>query len=410
MSGIRISDLRSPVLTAPQQEALAAAEREPVELTVEAVLAAAAVGEDVGDFGPPDFRERLGLWLAEIDVDPNRTAYSRRRMFRDCERLARNRLRVVDLLTRHPEIHEIEIRQPVIVVGMPRTGTTHLVNTLAADDRFRSLPLWESREPVPRRGRDFRRVEARREWEEQLRLNPNGAVMHAMHPDHIHEELELEAVDFSSYRMEWSMQMLPKWRDYYLSHDQTPHYEFLRTMLKVVQWQRGPDRWLLKCPQHLEQLPALMRTFPDAFVVMTHRDPVSVVQSAVTMMANNSRLAFHRVDVDAVFAYWVDRVERLLSAGVRDLGAIPDGQRVDVRFDELIGDPDGAVRRIYDGAGIELSAEVREQVQVHLVEHAQRKEGRVEYDFRADFGVDPGEVRTRFSEYLGKFPVHEEVL
>src|SRR4029077_13364208 len=128
------------------------AERHPVRLSVDAVLDGATQEEGLTDFGPDDFRFRLALWLAEIDEDDSRTAWCRRRMYLECVRLARNRLRVMNLLGRHPEIHEVRIQAPLIVVAMPRTGTTHVVNTLAADRRFRSLPLWESREPVPKAG------------------------------------------------------------------------------------------------------------------------------------------------------------------------------------------------------------------------------------------------------------------
>ncbi len=121
MTSIRISDLRTPLLTPAQADALAAAERQPVDLSVSAVLSAAAEAEGQDDFGPADFTERMGLWLAEVDADDNRTALCRTRLLSECIRLARNRLRVIDLLRQHPEIHDIEIRQPVIVVGMPGT-------------------------------------------------------------------------------------------------------------------------------------------------------------------------------------------------------------------------------------------------------------------------------------------------
>lgn len=413
---IRITDLHDPVLTGAQRAALAEAEGTPAELSVDAVLAAARQAADLTDFGPDDFVERLSLWLAEVDEDPNRTAFARRRMYDECVRLAANRLRVVDLLQRRPEIHDVEIVAPVVVVGMPRTGTTHLLNVLAADEQFRSLQLWESREPVPVPGEapgpdgvDPRYRRAQQLWDDMRRVNPNGAAMHAMHPEHIHEDLELECIDFSSYRMEWSMQMMPRWRDYYLAHDQTPHYEFIRTMLKVLQWQRGPDRWVLKCPQHLEQLGPLMHTFPDATVVLTHRDPVSVVQSAVTMLGNNARLSFRHLDVEALFDYWVDRIERLLQAGLRDVALVPESQRVDVLFQELIADQLGVAASVYERAGIELSDGARADLERHIAEHSRGREGRVVYDLRGDFGVEPAALRRRFAPYLERFPVTIEV-
>src|SRR4051794_446026 len=146
---IRIDDLAAPVLTDVQRMGLDYGDSKHTTLTVDAVCEVATTRTGLEDFGPLDFRERLGLQLAEMDADPERTGLGRLLMFGDCVRYAANRLRIHALLTRRPEILDVEIVAPVIVIGLPRSGTTHLVNLLAADTRFRSLPLWESYEPVP---------------------------------------------------------------------------------------------------------------------------------------------------------------------------------------------------------------------------------------------------------------------
>ena len=127
-------------------------------------------------------------------------------------------------------------------------------------------------------------------WEAMKAGAPFVAAMHPMEPDHVHEENELMAPDFSNYNLEW-VARAPGWRDHYLAHDQTPHYEFLGRCLKALQWLRGPQRWVLKSPQHLEQLAPLMNAFPDARVVVTHRDPVSVMASMMTMIVYASRMS-----------------------------------------------------------------------------------------------------------------------
>ena len=151
---------------------------------------------------------------------------------------------------------------------------------------------------------------SRRSYEQQIALSPLLRNMHDMTPEHVHEEIEIQALDFSSYELEW-IATVPRWRDHYLAHDQTPHYRYLRKGLQALQWLRGPDRWVLKSPQHLEQLLPLLRTFPDATVVITHRDPVAVIASAITMLAYGDRIRRNRVDPPAVAAYWIDRIERL---------------------------------------------------------------------------------------------------
>ena len=146
---IRIDDLRTPVLNDMQRMGLDYGETVHTELSVDAVCAAAVTQTGLDDFGPDDFRERLELQLDEMNADPERTGLGRMMMFGDCVRYASNRLRIRELLKQHPEILDIPIEKPVIVIGLPRSGTTNLVNLLAADSRFRSMPLWESYEPVP---------------------------------------------------------------------------------------------------------------------------------------------------------------------------------------------------------------------------------------------------------------------
>lgn len=412
---IRIDDLAEPRLTAAQEAALAYGESRPVVLSVDAVLAAAVEATGLDDFGPDDFRERLHLWLSEMDADDERTALGRMSMFGDCVRHAVNRLRIHDLLRRHPEIHDVPIERPVIVVGLPRSGTTHLVNMMAADRRFRSMPLWESREPVPPSGEtvppggvDPRWERCNRTWESSKATLPLLASMHPMNPDHVHEELELELPDFSSYYIEW-VARCPGWRDYYLSHDQKPHYAYLRTVLQILQWQRPRERWVLKSPQHLEQLGPLMATFPDATVVVTHRDPVSVVQSTATMMAYSARLHYRRTRPDWYLDYWTDRIRRLLDSAVRDRDVLPADRTIDVHFQDFMTDDMGTVERIYEIAGLEFTPEARAQVVAYRDAHPRGRDGQVVYDLRTDFGKAPEEVREPFHAYIDRFGVRPEV-
>jgi len=411
---VRIDDLASPRLSELQKGAIEAAGRIPVSFTEDAVLGAARERTGLRDFGPDDFRERLRVWLEAVREDAGLGPVGRVGVFRDCVRYAANRLRLEDLLRRHPEILEVETRRPLIVVGLPRSGTTHLLNLLAADARLRSLPYWESLEPVPDPGEtpgpdgeDPRRARARAAWDLQDRLVPLLKNMHEMSPDHVHEEIELQGLDFSSYQLEW-IATVPRWRDHYLSHDQTPHYAYLKKALQALQWLRGPDRWVLKSPQHLEQLGPLLATFPDASVVFTHRDPAAVIVSAITMLAYGDRLRRRRVDPPAVAAYWIDRVERLLRACDRDRDRVPAAQRLDVLFHEFMADDLATVARIHDLAGLPHTAAVRAELERHLAAHPRGRHGRMRYDLPGDFGVDPAALRERFRFYTDRFPVAEE--
>ncbi len=417
---IRIEDLAAPVLTDMQQAALDYGATLEVELSVASILAEASEATGLTEFGPDDFRERLELLCDEWDSDDGLTNIGRLSLRNKLVSHARSRLLIHDLLTRHPEIHQVEIRAPIIVAGLPRSGTTHLLNLMAADSRLRALPLWESYEPVPMPGeavtgdaRDPRYQRCAQAWETMQQMTPLLAAMHPMNPEHIHEELELMGPDFASYNYEWLCHS-PRWRDHYYASDQTPHYEYMKTVLKILTWQDGDTtgentRWVLKCPQHLEQLPVLHRVFPDATIPVTHRDPVSVIQSAITMLAYGQRINRKRVDLPALLAYWTDRVAHLLEACSRDRSQVPAERSIDVLFHEFMADDLAMVEQIYQRAGLTMTDQARAELQAFLDAHPRGKHGRIVYDLRADFGADPAGLRERFDFYFRQFPVQVEV-
>ena len=228
-----------------------------------------------------------------------------------------------------------------------------------------------------------------------------------MHPSHVHEEIEVQALDFSSYLLEW-IACPPRWRDYYLAHDQTPHYAYMKKVLQALQWMRGPDRWILKSPQHLEQIGPLMATFPDATVALTHRDPVAVIASAITMLTYGDRVRCHRVDPPANAAYWSDRIEALLRACVRDRDLIPEGQAIDVLFHEFMADDVAMVERIYQLADLDMDQGARSSLDAFMAANPRGKHGRIVYDLKRDFGVDPEALRERFAFYFERFPIRSE--
>jgi len=414
---IRIDDLGQPRLNEAQRAALAWGETQKVSLTVDAVLDAARQRTGLSDFGPADFRERLGLLCSEWDGDRPLTALHRGVLFGYLSRYASNRLLIQDTLERHPEILAERIDRPVIVTGLPRSGTTHLVNMLAADARFHSLPLWESYEPVPLPGEpalpdgsDPRYARCAAAWDGMRQVTPLLASMHPMEPDHIHEELELMGPDFASYNFEW-LSMSPRWRDHYYASDQTPHYEYLRRALQLLQWQRRQPgrRWVLKCPQHLEQLPVLLKVFPDATVVFTHRDPVAVIQSTITMQAYTQRIQRPKVELGRLRDYWIERSEHLLRACVRDRALVPLAHSVDCPFHLFMREPWSILTEVYAKAQLPVSAAARASLDHYLAAHPRGRAGQVLYDLKGDFGVEPTQLRERFRFYTDRFTVPSEV-
>jgi hypothetical protein len=417
---VRITDLARPELSEAQQGAKAYADTLQIELSVESILQEAGEVTGLTDLGPPGFRERLRLLCDEWGSDPALVNLGRLSLRNKLLQHASSRLLIQDVLNRHPEIHTVEIKAPIIVAGLPRSGTTHLLNLMAADSRLRALPLWESYEPIPLPGEQplaggveprYQRCEDT--WQMMQSLSPLLAAMHPMNPDHIHEELELMGPDFASYNYEW-LSVSPRWRDHYYATDQTPHYEYMKTVLKILTWQDGDHsgeqtRWVLKCPQHLEQLPVLHKVFPDATVAITHRDPVSVIQSTVTMLAYGQRINRQQVDMDGLINYWSDRVLHLLQACVKDRGTLSAEHSIDVLFHEFMSDDLGMVEKIYARANLEMTRAAREQLQTFIDEHPRGKDGRVVYDLRGDFGVEPEQLRERFAFYFDRFPIQVEV-
>jgi hypothetical protein len=412
---ISIDDLCSPQMTDAQREAIARLEANPVTVSLDTILGRARDATGLSDFGPDDYRERLGRLVDEWNGDTRAYAIKRATLLDYAVHYATNRLLIQDLLNRHPEIHDEPIERPILVAGLPRSGTTHLLNLLGADSRLRSTPLWETlqptpnpREPVVPDGVDPRYARAAARWDAQFAANPLSAAMHPMEPDHFHEDVELMGPDFAGYNFEWLARM-PKWRDHYLATDQTPHYEYMKTVLKILQWQDVQaggtrKRWVTKCPQHLEQLPVLHKVFPDATIAITYRDPVEVIQSAITMVAYGERMAYPTIDAQGVLDYWSDRVEKLLRACVRDRHVWPEAQSVDVPFDTFMADDMAVVREVRAKASLPETDKANEEVCHFIEDHPRGKYGQLVYNLERDFGVSPQELRKRFDFYYEAYP------
>ena len=410
MREVRIEDLAAPQRGPEEQAIYDMALRMHVDLDPDALVARARAETGLDRLGGTGVVDRLRRHLAAVDADTGLSGLGRHLVRDRTLGLLRARLRYEDFVGRHPEALEVELERPVIVVGLPRSGTTHLVNLLAADSRFRSMPWWEVREPTPVRGDgpgrdgvDPRFTRCHAEWETTRSVAPLTALMHDRPPWSIEEDCELVDLDVCSYTLEWHARV-PAWRDFYFELEQRDHYRFLRQQLQVLSYLRGPNRWVLKTPQHLEQLGALLDAFPDATIAFTLRDPVAVLQSAITMLAYGDRMRRVEVDAPGLAEYWVDRVERLLRAAVRDAHLISVDQRVDVEFGEFMQDDLAMAAKILQTAGMELTDTARAELEGYLAGNPRGKDGRVVYDLRRDFGLDPDDLYQRFEFYFDAFP------
>lgn len=412
---IDFDDLGSPQLTDVQRQILEFTETRHVEFDIDKMLCEAREQAGVTDLDDTDgFTDRLRAHIAAIENDGGLRELSRSTLRQRVVRLLRNRLSLTELIKRFPEIETIPVEKPFIVVGMPRSGTTHLVNLIAADPRRRALPYWESQDPIPAPGQgpgthgvDPRYTRVKQEHDALMVSAPIVAAMHDRFPEAIEEEVEILDLDLASYVLEWHARV-PDWRDYYLSLDQHRHYAYLKKVLQALTFLRGPRTWILKSPQHCEQLGPLMATFPDATVAFTHRDPVAVIQSAITMMAYSDRLRRTSIEPDWLLDYWTDRVRRLLSACVRDRGLVPAERSIDIGFHQLNGNEMALLQELYRRGGVELTAKVRDRFTRYLDGNPRGKHGRIRYDLRRHFGISPDELRARFDFYFEAFDVRAE--
>lgn len=362
------------------------------------------------DLGDDRISEPLGVLSRALDEEAHLHTFGRATARAQLVGLLSTRLRVADLIRRVPEITATPVVAPIIVIGMPRTGTTLLQRLIAQDPGLRSLPYWEAREPLPRKV-DAARQDAptadrikRAVGSVKLldRVAPEMKSMHELDPLGADEESWLLGVDLATMLFEATWHV-PSFAEWYDSADLTRGYQWLRTVLQVLQWYRPGERWILRSPQHLEQLGPLLSVFPDATVVQTHRDPVRVVESFASMISYGRHIASDSVDPVTIRKYWSWRIGVMLR---RSMEQRPPGDLrfIDVQFTDLMADPCATVGRIYEAADRELSDETLGLMRRWLA--ANLPGGHGAHGSRvSDQGLDDATVRRGFSDYTEHFGV-----
>jgi Sulfotransferase family len=402
---IVLDDLAAPLFPAaalPMREVLAGYGAT-LELTPDTLLATAAERTGMDNWGDPAFRERLDVLCAAMRGEAGLSDVGTAAAFEQLVGNLVNRLRLEALFAEHPEIDDVPIERPIIICGLPRTGTTHLHNLIAADPAIRYLPYWESLEPVGAPGEDEqpRRDRCATGLDLVNTSMPEFKRMHDMTVEHAHEEIQLLANDISGMLFETQYQ-IPGFAAHYKAHDQRPSYAYMKRQLQALQWLRGGTRWVLKSPQHLEQFPTLLDTFGDATFVVTHRDPVEVMQSMATMIAYASRMGCAAPDPQGIGRYWLSRADDLLNGCLRDRDALPAAQSIDVRFEDFMADEEGTVAAIYELAGQPLTEDTRRAMTAFRSEHPRGRYGGVDYR-PGDLGLDVDKVTDLLGAYRNRF-------
>ena len=373
------------------------------------LLEAARRQTGLSDFGDAPLIEPLTVLCRSLREELEFHALGKSYLFRQFLGLLSTRLRLVDLWKRRPEILEQPTPRPLIVIGLPRSGTTILHRLLARDPMLRSAPFWELSMPLPPGDPEAAGAEpdprialVQSGLDTLHTMAPDLAQMHEIQVDEPDEDISLLVYGFSSMLFEWSY-MVPGYSRYYRSADQTEGYRFFKRVLQTLQWLRGGRRWVLKAPQHLEQLGPLLTVFPDATLIQTHRDPVTAIVSLASLTTYGVRRYFDHPDPHAIGGNIADIVERLLGAGVAGRSG-REGRFVDIAFADLLADPIGCVRTIYAASSDVLTGEAEARMRSWIADNRQEKHGRHDYAAE-DFGLDVEALRERLKFYQDRFDV-----
>ena len=376
------------------------------------LLEAARAIDGLEDFGNDDFREpmeALACSFGEAALHKGGAKVLRGSMVRNL----RNRLRLQDWCRRHPEIEDEVIAQPIVVMGMMRSGTTLVQRLLASDPRHYCTQGWEAAEPSPApdwnpAGEDPR-IAAGEAYEQQLRqFAPDYFSIHPSYAHGAEEEILFLSDGFLSHIPEASCDVT-SYRSWINDQDFRPAYRHLRRTLQILQWQkkqRGEtaERWVLKTPAHLGYLEALFETFPDLHIVHMHRDPVEIIPSGASLNTMIWRMHNDDVDPAIVGQQWLDRMrwtnDRALE--VRSRRHDIEARITDLYFSETVRDPVGQIEKVYADAKIKFAEAGREAMESWLAED--RHDPRAAHRYRPeDFGLSVEGIEESFAAYKSRF-------
>jgi hypothetical protein len=370
-----------------------------------ALLEIARRATGLSDFGDSSFREGLHVLLETYDTTAGLSESGRKMNWQRLVQRLSTRLRVERAFARHPEIRDREIRRPMYLTGLPRTGTSALFNLLAVDPAARPLLLWEGLFPDPVEGLEPGQPDPRHEavkasYERMRKKEQDFTKIHFVDADIPEECVLLLAHAFCDAQLGIEVLMEP-YQSWFQKQDLHDPYAYYRDLLKMVDWRRPGERWLLKSPVHLWALDVLVEMFPDACIIVTHRNPIEAIASYCSMMHTLMMLRGCSEQPDlgpTVLEYLARSLERGLEARDRS-----DGKRfIDVDYLRFVENPMRVVRGIYDHFELELTPQAEAAMQEHLRKNPRGKHGAHRYDLE-QYGLTPEAVRRRLASYIDRF-------
>ena len=360
--------------------------------------------EDLGDPAFLVFTEKLLAHLRGAPLTPFARFLLRQTMIT----AARNRLNIRGYFERHPEALDIPIERPVFILGFPRTGTTLLQNLLTLESGRRTLRFWELPDPVPSspdRAID-RRKRQRIAWGVMQMVKlvaPEQDEMHEVRIDSPEECWQL--MGNTGAVLNYDLQTgSSEYGDWLMKADMMGPYREYRQQLQMIAHHSGQNRFVLKCPEHLWFLDALLAVFPDACIVWTHRDPAESVASYCSLISLNWRMLFGRVDPEVLGPYILERFWLGIERAMEARAAADQARFFDVDFRELVQDQGAMVRRIRDHFGLPHPPGADAALAAWLAQARQDAKGR-HRDHAAPFGLEPDAIRARYAPYIERFSV-----
>lgn len=386
----------------------------PPRLDKDVLLEEAAAATGLNDFGDRWFEKPFEVLLDSVKHEAQLNAageFSATKMF---HHVLRDRLYTQMWFGRHPEILARPLKNPVVIVGPMRSGTTRLHRLLAADQRFAHLRSFETISPVPRpefeqvlagEAEDFRPKLAARILKVARLANPRTL---SIHPTGAYEpEEELGLVAASMYGMKWEAQWnVPSYAEWCHEESAIPAYRHMANLLRLIGWSQQESSlrpWILKTPQHMLDLPALLEVFPDARLIFTHRDPKQVVGSAASLAWNQTIIYSDHNDPAQTGRDWLGKTATMIARMRAARDAIPRERMIDVQYEDMETDWRGTMERVYRFLDLEMEPAVA-GMEDYLDRSARLKRHPHRYSL-AEFGLREDEVNERFADYTETFGI-----
>lgn len=367
----------------------------------------------LSDYGGSDFKEPLGRLIDSLENEAQLSLLGRMAARGDIMRCLSYRLKLVELCKQHPEIEQAPIKRPIMVIGPPRTGTTIFHDLLAMDPANRAPLTWECAHPLPPPEAatfltDPRIAAQDAELAQVDKLIPAFKTMHPMGAQRAQECTVITTYAFAS--MMYNTQFnIPSYEDWVTEADMSAALAFHHKFLQVLQWKAPAERWVLKTPQHLWHFDQVLKQYPDALVVQTHRDPARILVSISSLVATLRTMCSDHVNITEVARGYARELARGYKKAMefRRSGLLPDNQIYDLYFKDFMSDQVGAVANVYQHFGIDFSAEASTAIQGFIDANPHDKHGSHQYNL-ASVGIEENELREMFRDYRDFFQIPEE--